>query len=500
VGYVIDMSMARKILSNTFIQIGGKIVGALISVVIVKLITNFLSVEGYGQYVSVYEFLAFFGIIADLGLFTIAVREMAKNEQPPEFILGNILSMRTLFSLGAMGLAILVAFIVPQYQGTYIPIGVAIASISVFFSILNGTVSSVLQIHLKMQYPTIALVVGKIVSVGYMIYVILVAFQAPSAEAFYQLLWAGVAGNFLMLVITWFYAAKYAKIQFLFDFYYWRNTLVKALPYGIALILNMIYFRFDSILLLLLKDSREVAYYGVPMRILDILSIIPVYFMNSVLPVLTICIKENVQKAQQIVQHCFDFMLSLAVPIVVGAQVLAYPLIFIISSPDYLSRLGDGFYGSDIALRILIVAMAFSFISSIFTFSLISIGNQGKLLFISLGGAVVNLACNFIVIPRFGFLGAAFTSVLSEAFILTFAFLMLRQYFPLKLHFGAAFKILFSALIMGVVVWVLRDPLYGLIENFNFLVLLPLGVAVYGFMLWATGVINKERLALLRGK
>src|SRR3990167_1808204 len=181
------MSMARKILSNTFIQIGGKIVGALISVVIVKLITNFLSVEGYGQYVSVYEFLAFFGIIADLGLFTIAVREMAKNEQPSEFILGNILSMRTLFSVGAMGLAILVAFIVPQYQGTYIPIGVAIASISVFFSILNGTVSSVLQIHLKMQYPTIALVVGKIVSVGYMIYVILVAFQAPSAEAFYQL-------------------------------------------------------------------------------------------------------------------------------------------------------------------------------------------------------------------------------------------------------------------------------------------------------------------------
>ncbi|MBT7483850.1 oligosaccharide flippase family protein, partial [Candidatus Peregrinibacteria bacterium] len=119
------MSMARKILSNTFIQVAGKIAGALVSVAIVKLITNFLSVDGYGQYVAIFEFLAFFGIAADLGLFTIAVREMAKDEKKTEFIIGNILSLRFILSISTMSLAVLAAFLIPQYSDTFIPVGVA---------------------------------------------------------------------------------------------------------------------------------------------------------------------------------------------------------------------------------------------------------------------------------------------------------------------------------------------------------------------------------------
>lgn len=497
---LVPMSNARNILSNTFIQIGGKIMMALVSVFIVKMITKFLSVEGYGQYVSVYEFLAFFGIMADLGLFTIAVREMAKEEEKKEFILGNILTLRTLLATTAMLLASAAAFLIPQYDGTYIPVGVAIASIAVFFSIIQGTVSSILQVNLKMQYPTLGLVLGKLVTVGYMVYVVYYGFTEPSAQAFYHLLWAGVLGNGLMLLVTIFFASKYATIRFRFDFEYWKATLWRTLPYGLALVLNMVYFRIDSIMLLFLKNTTEVGLYGVPMRILDILSIIPVYFMNSVLPILTRQLKENVGKAKETVQHAFDFLMVLAMPIVVGAQVLAYPLIFVISSPEFLSRLDEGFYGSDIALKILVFAMLFSFISSAFTFTLIAIGNQSKLLYISAVGAVFNIVANFLVIPTWGFRGAAFTSVLSEIIVVTLAYLMLRRHFPVRLRFGGSLKVVLSAVVMGVAVWALRDPTYALMQNFNVLALTPIGGIVYGIMLWVTGVISKERLQILRRK
>ncbi len=494
------MTMARKILSNTFIQVAGKIIGALISVAIVKLITNFLGVEGYGQYVAIFEFLAFFGIAADLGLFTIAVREMAKDEKKTDFIIGNILSLRFILSVSTMSLAILAAFLIPQYGGTYIPVGVAIASLSVFLSLMYGTVSSVLQVNLKMQYPTIGLIAGKVISFSYMLYVVYYAFTEPSAQAFYHLLWAGIFGNLVMFVITYFYASRYAKIWFRFDFDYWKDTVWKALPYGIALILNMFYFRIDSILLLLMKGPEEVGLYGVPMRILDILSIIPIYFMNSVLPTLTRQIKASKERAVATIQHAFDFLIAMAMPIVVGAQVLAYPLIFIISSPEFLSRMSEGFYGSDLALRILVFAMFFAFLSTIFTFTLIAIGYQGKLLYISATGALFNIIANLLVIPTWGFRGAAFTSVLSEIIIVILAAIMLKKYFDYRLKLGGAFKIVLSALVMGVVVYVLRDPLYARIENFNFVVLVPLGALVYAVMLWLTGVVSKERLALLRSK
>jgi O-antigen/teichoic acid export membrane protein len=492
------MSMARKILSNTFIQVTGKIFGALVSVLIVKLITNFLTVEGYGQYVSIYEFLAFFGILADLGLFTIAVREMAKDDTKINYIMGNILSLRTIVAFLAMLLAVLAAFLIPQYDGTFIPMGIAIASLSVFFSILNGTVSSVLQVHLKMQYPTIGLMVGKIVSFLYMLYVVFYAYKEPSAEAFYQLLWAGVIGNSFMVLITWMAASRYAKIRFLFDFPYWKNTIWKALPYGLALILNMVYFRIDSILLLILKDAKEVGLYGVPMRILDILSIIPVYFMNSVLPVLTRKLKSNMDEAKEVVQHSFDFLMAMSVPIVIGAQVLAYPLIFIISSPEFLTDLSIGFYGSDVALRILVFAMWLAFLSAVFTFTLIAIGYQGKLLYISAAGALFNMVSNFFVIPEWGFRGAAVTSIISELIIFIAAAAMLHRYLPVTIHIKNSAKILVSGLVMGAVVYVLRDPLYTRIENFHFFILLPLGAVVYGFMLWATGVVDQRKLSLIR--
>lgn len=494
------MSTARKILSNTFIQVAGKIFGALVSVLIVKLITNFLSVAGYGEYVSIYEFLAFFGILADLGLFTIAVREMAKDESKIDYIMGNVLSLRTIASLSAMLLAVGAAFLIPQYEDSFIPIGVAIASISVFFSILNGTVSSVLQVHLKMQYPALALMVGKVVSFSYMLWVVFYGFTEPSAESFYQLLWAGVLGNTFMLAITWHYAKKYASIRFRFDFHYWKNTIWKALPYGLALILNMVYFRIDSILLLLLKGPEEVGLYGVPMRILDILSIIPIYFMNSVLPVLTRKLKSGADEAKVVVQHAFDFLMAMVAPIVVGAQILAYPLIFIVSSPEFLTRLDEGFYGSDVALQILVFAMFFAFISAVFTFTLIAIGYQGKLLYISAAGALFNVIANFFFIPVWGFRGAAFTSVISEMIIVIFSAIILKKYFQYSIKMGTTVKIIFSALIMGLVVWLLRDPLYDKLENFNFFILMPLGALIYVAMLWMTGILNKERLGLIRGK
>jgi len=144
--------------------------------------------------------------------------------------------------------------------------------------------------------------------------------------------------------------------------------------------------------------------------------------------------------------------------------------------------------------------MMFAFLSTIFTFTLIAIGYQGKLLYISASGALFNIIANLLVIPTWGFRGAAFTSVLSEILIVILAAIMLKKYFDYRLKLGGAFKIALSALVMGAVVYVLRDPLYARIENFNFLVLVPLGALVYAGMLWLTGVVSKERLALLRNK
>lgn len=471
---------------------------ALFSILIVKLITTYLGVEGYGKYAAIYEYLAFFGIAADLGLFTISVREMAKEDtqEGKEHVLSNVLTLRSILCLVVLAIAIGLAYLVPQYRDLHF--GIVIASAAVFLSILQSTVSSMLQVHLKMQYASLAQVVGKAVALSYMAYTVFYGFTEPSLAGFYNLIFAGVVGNIVLLMITFLFAIRYGKIRFGRDWGYIKRVLLRCLPYGIALVLNMIYFRMGSILLLVMKGPVDVGIYSVPMRILEILSLVPVFFMNSVLPILTRHIKEGTDRVKDILKYSFDFLFMAAVPMVIGAFILAYPIVFVISSEEFLSRLDEGFYGSDIALKFLMVAMMIAFINSLFIYSIIATSHQNKLLWINGSCAVFNVALNLMLIPELGFRGAAIAAIATEVLLLILASTVARRYLEFTFSFETIWKVLFSGIAMGLVVWGLRDWSYEIMQNANILVLVPIGGIVYAGMMMLTKGVPKELIELVR--
>ncbi|OGJ43006.1 hypothetical protein A3B60_01040 [Candidatus Peregrinibacteria bacterium RIFCSPLOWO2_01_FULL_39_12] len=492
------MSIARKILINTVAQVLGKAVVAILGLAVVKITTQYLSVEGYGEYVLIYEFLAFFGIAADLGLFTIAVREMSRDESQIPKIIGNILTLRTILVTVMMILAIAVAFLIPSYSNTKIPIGVAIASITVFLGILNGTTTSVLQAKLQMHIASITTVISKIVAVGLMLYIIFWGFPDDNETGFYMLIAAGNIGNFVMVITTDYYVRKITPLEFRFDWDFWKTILIKSTPYGLALILNTIYFRVDSLIISFIRGQGEVGIYGVAMKMLEHFAILPLYFMNSVLPVLTKAIKEGTDKYKKIITHAFDFLAALSIPMVVGGVILAYPIIFAVSTPEFLSQISEGFYGSDIAFQILIFALMFQFLNVLFAFILIAVNKQSKMLYINGVGVIFNIITNIIFIPYYGFRGAAVTSVLSELIILILTYIFAKRYIEFSINLKNFFKIVVSALIMGAVVYFSQPFTYSYMQNWNIIVLVPLGAAIYTGMLIATRVINKETLKLFK--
>lgn len=492
------MSTARKILGSTISQFVGKLLVGLLSIIVIKLLTNYFSQEQYGNYNFIYDFLAVFGIIADLGLYTVAVREMSKDESRIPILLGNVLTIRTFVGVLAMLLAVvaglLIPVLMPEHSGSGVSIGIAIASVTVLLALLNGTLTSILQVRYRMRESAIALVLGKIISIAYIAYIVLVAFTQNPETGFYHIIGAGIIGNAGMLLCTWWYTRRLTEIRYRFDWKLIREVFIKALPYGLALMLSTVYFRLNTILLFKIKGSEEVAFYSVGMRLIESLAVISLYFMNSVLPVLTKSIESRDGKHSSIIQNAFDFLSMMSFAIVAGGYVLAYPIIAIVSDPKYLSRLTEGIYGSDIGLQILVFALMFSFINTLFSFVLISVNQQKRLLWINIGAIIVNLLINALVIPEYGFRGAAATSVAAECFILIATYMASRRYLKFKLQFGNVAKIIGSSVVMGVVVWLLRDPLFKLIENKNILVLVPLGAVIYGAMLFATGVLSREKL------
>lgn len=102
----------RKIYTNTLAQIGAKLLTALISIVMIKVLTNYLDIAGYGLYSKIYNYLSIFAVIADLGLYTITVRELTKHEDDQkmvEKISSNVLTLRTVSGLLILGLSLAIA-------------------------------------------------------------------------------------------------------------------------------------------------------------------------------------------------------------------------------------------------------------------------------------------------------------------------------------------------------------------------------------------------------
>ncbi len=495
------MSTARKILINTGSQVMAKAFLAIIGFVTVKVITNYLALEGYGNYTAVYDFIAFFGIASDLGLYTIAVREMSKDENNIDKIIGNILSIRTILVFATMILAFITSyFYLPASDNIIIPFAVAIAASATVLALLTGTISTVLQVNYKMQFNAVASVVGKVVALSYMLYVIFLWKPDSPDEGFYQLFVAGIFGNFALFVITYYYAKKYAKIRYRFDWDFIKDVVIKSLPYGIALILNNLYFRIGSVMLIRIAGPEQTALYGLPLRILEAIAILPLYFMNAVLPTLTKALKEKAENYKKVIQMSFDALVMAGIAMAIGMSAISYQVIYLLSSEDFLTRVDEGFYGSDITLQIVIFALAFSFINTLFGFILVAINRQSKLLYVNGSGAILAITLNIFLIPHLGARGAAITDIIVELFVAFAAYLFAKKYLDFKIDIRNAIKIIIAGIIMGLSVYYLKDPTYHLfgLQNKNIIFLIPLGAVIYIGLLFIMRVITPEMIRMLK--
>ena len=144
--------MFKKIASNTIAQILSKFLTAFISIFLIGVLTKYLSTEMYWQYNKIYNYLAFFAFFADLGLYTISIREISKDTTQASKIIGNVMSLRLLLWIGIIFLSGIIAFFLPGYNTELMLYSIFIVSIFTVFSLLNSSVLSLMQSFMKIEF------------------------------------------------------------------------------------------------------------------------------------------------------------------------------------------------------------------------------------------------------------------------------------------------------------------------------------------------------------
>lgn len=406
----------RKIATSTLWQMASQIIMAALSIVTVKLVTAGLSLELAGYYNSAYGYLQIFGILADFGLYAVAVREMSRTENR-EKVFGTLLSLRFIITLLSLGSAVAIAFVLPAWSGTPLPIGIAIAAFVPFFTLMAGIIRTLFQVEYKMHYVAIAEVTQRIVTVGATaVLVWMGARHSTDATVYHLFLLIGSVGAFVLFLFSFIYGSRFVKVRPHWDKALLKEMLWKASPYGIAFFCTTLYRQFDVTLIAVLRAdfATQNAYYGFVQRMMDMAYLLPTFLLNSTLPVLS-ARDEKGDDTRGLLGKTFLIILLIGSTSLLFSLLWSRPLMELLTNAQYLSTPERP--GSDTALRLLSFSMFFNGVIIFSFYSMLTKHAWKSLVATLFAGSVFSLVLNVLLIPSMGFVGASITSVATHALL-----------------------------------------------------------------------------------
>jgi O-antigen/teichoic acid export membrane protein len=108
-------------------------------------------------------------------------------------------------------------------------------------------------------------------------------------------------------------------------------------------------------------------------------------------------------------------------------------------------------------------------------------------------GAALNIGLNFVLIPRFGIIGAAWANGAAYAVQAALAFHFSQRFYPVRHEYGRIARVLASAVLafMAARAWPAMTPAVGIMVRGTTV------VVVMSALLWVTGFLNTEELRAL---
>jgi O-antigen/teichoic acid export membrane protein len=467
-------SVLRRVAWNTAAQGIGKAVVLGIGLASVVITTRYLGAAGYGKVALAFAFIQMLGVLADVGLLTVVVREISRDPESTDQLVGNALVLRLALSVVTLALAAIASLLLPW--DTDVRVAVLIAGVPFVLGLVNSALVAVLQARLRMDRAAVADVLGRAAS--FVALVVVVTLDL----GFYAVVATAAAGAAVTLMVTWSIVHREASPSPRAERAVWRSLLVAALPVGAALAVSEIYFRLDTLLISAYRSYDEVGLYSLSYRIVELIAILPAIVMTSVFPLLSHYLRDRRDLADRTVDAAGDLFVAVGVPIAAGGLVVAPALVRALG--------GEEFAGAADPLRLLLFAVALAFVSGLFGHALIAGGRQGSALRLGLTALGFNLVLNLALIPPYGIEAAAAVAVGSEVLLVAGGLFLVRRELGLSPRFALLWRVLVSAAVMGGVL--------ALVEEWPLALLLALGVVLYGAAMWALGGLDPRRLGALR--
>lgn len=401
--------MIGKVFYNAGSQVVGKVFTATTTLIVTLFIGKALGPTGFGEFTKIFVFVGYFYTISDFGLNSIFVKKAEAKSAVN--LLKTLVGLRLIAALLLALVAISIVFFLPYDVGAgtgfgpTVKLGITIASMTIVTQALYTTANAFFQKNLRYDLSTVAAIAQALV-----IFLVII-FVSRSATSPIPYVFAYVLGGlFLVLVAYWLIYRESGRVVLpQFSPSESLGLISLAWPVGLALIFNLIYFRIDVFILANTRPSSEVGLYGLAYQFFEASLAVPIFFANAVYPLLTQIYRRNITNFKKQLRTWVSLMSLFSAGLLILLFLISYLIPYIY---DWRFAPSKG------ALQILAIGLPFFFISALLWHVLIIYGKQKYLIYIYGFGAIFNLGANLILIPMYGYLAAAATTVVSEALIM----------------------------------------------------------------------------------
>jgi len=391
-------SVAR-VATNTVVQAVGGALQALVSLGTFAAVTRYLGPSAYGDLAAAMVFLFIPTVLADVGLSAAVLREISAAPERLRSAARGSVSLRVAVSLVVVTTAAGLAFALPFSDRTRT--AVLIGSLGTFFTLMNLSLLPVLQAELRMHWAVAANLAGRITTL------ILTLGALATGLGFKSIVVAAVVGLAITLVVDLVAVWRVVPLRLELDFRYWRSLLRSSVVLGLGLAISLIYFRVDTVILALLRPSREVGLYGASYKFVEFTDVVSYAAVISIFPTLSAFSARGDARFKLLAQKSLDVLVAAALPLAVVMIAAPTTLLELTSGADYR--------GAAIAVQILGFYPLLAFGNSVLWRVLVAAHHERSLLVVSVSILILNVALNVVLIPRYGYKVAAVTSLASEA-------------------------------------------------------------------------------------
>lgn len=389
----------NRFLQNTSWLVFGKIFQMIIQFFIGIISARYLGPNNFGTISYISSFITFFASIVLLGLNGVLINELVVNHNREGEIVGTAIYLR--FIVGMLSTLLLYVIIIFS-EGLD----------SEFF-----TVALIMSIQLPLYaFDSIGywfqsqLLSKKIVLIQSVAFLFVATYKVYILITRKPVTWFAFSAslNILLMAILYYLVYRKSSSQKLrFSPTFAKRLLRQCFPFLLETLMVQIYAQTDKVMIRNLMGSvGQVGIYTACTTICGLIGFIPVAIIDSGRPVIMELKARNDAKYELRLKQLIAAVSWISILYSLCISLFSYPILYILYGKEFIS--------GNLCLKIVVWYTAFSFLGGIRSIWLICEKKNMYVFWLSMLGAITNVALNLFLIPKYGINGAAFATFLTQ--------------------------------------------------------------------------------------